>query len=327
MANFSPDLIYTAKNLVVLMAYSYIVSYWLLPCYLIKRRYLAFVSWLVVLTLIAEIIRLYYSGFLSLEFVLIWFGVTSFVSVGAPIYCGLFITTKMIKTWYAKEAEKLILIRENANAELQLLKAQMHPHFLFNTLNNIYSFALDKSPKAPELVLKLSAVIKYMINDCDASLVSVEKEIRMIKDYIGLEKVRYGNHLDLHVQIANDQRNKLIAPFLLIPFIENSFKHGASQILKHPWIKITLIVNSDHLYFELSNSKPNEIPELNAKKGIGLRNVEKRLQLLYPESHQLTIMNEETRFAVVLKVPLKDVRQDAAVRESTHVQDAIPTFS
>src|SRR3990170_7598211 len=97
MANFSPDLIYTAKNLVVLMAYSYIVSYWLLPCYLIKRRYLAFVSWLVVLTLIAEIIRLYYSGFLSLEFVLIWFGVISFVSVGAPIYCGLFITAKMIK--------------------------------------------------------------------------------------------------------------------------------------------------------------------------------------------------------------------------------------
>jgi LytS/YehU family sensor histidine kinase len=233
----------------------------------------------------------------------------------------------MLKTWYIKEEEKLILIRENANAELQLLKAQMHPHFLFNTLNNIYSFALDKSPKAPELVLKLSAVIKYMINDCEAALVSVEKEIKMIKDYIGLEKVRYGNHLDLQVHIKNHHTNKLIAPFLLVPFIENSFKHGASQILSRPWIKLTLEVKSDHLYFELSNSKPNEIPELNAKKGIGLKNVEKRLQLLYPESHELTIMNEETRFTVILKVPLKDARPQVVMYEAILLQDALPTFS
>jgi LytS/YehU family sensor histidine kinase len=173
--------------------------------------------------------------------------------------------------------------------------------------------------------MKLSAVIKYMVNDCEASWVLVEKEIKMIEDYIGLEKVRYGNRLDLQVQIENDHRNKFIAPFLLVPFIENSFKHGASQILKRPWIKITVIVNSDHLYFELSNSKPNEVPEPNAKKGIGLRNVEKRLQLLYPESYDLTIANEEDQFTVVMRVPVKDVRQPAAVQEETWLKDALPT--
>jgi LytS/YehU family sensor histidine kinase len=292
-----------------------------------KKKYVAFGSWVIVLTLSSEIISLYFSGFTwqmpkDQMVLMIWFAGLAFVNVGPPIFCGLFVSIKMLKTWYIKEEEKLVLIRENANAELQLLKAQMHPHFLFNTLNNIYSFALDKSPKAPELVLKLSAVIKYMISDCEAALVSVEKEIKMIKDYIGLEKVRYGNHLALQVHIKNDHSNKFIAPFLLIPFIENSFKHGASQILSRPWIKLTLEVNSDHLYFELSNSRPNEIPELNAKKGIGLRNVEKRLQLLYPESHELAIMNEGTQFTVVMRVPLKEVRQHATVHEALFLQEA-----
>jgi LytS/YehU family sensor histidine kinase len=297
-----------------------------------KKKYVAFGSSVIVLTLTGEIIKLYFSGFswqMSNDKIVwtIWMAGLGLVSNGPPVFCGLFISIKMLKTWYVKEEEKLILVKENANAELQLLKAQIHPHFLFNTLNNIYSFALDKSPKAPELVLKLSAVIKYMINDCEAALVSVEKEIKMIKDYIGLEKVRYGNHLDLQVHIRNDHTNILIAPFLLIPFIENSFKHGASQILSRPWIKLTLEVNSDHLYFELSNSKPNEIPELNAKKGIGLRNVEKRLQLLYPENHELTVMNEETQFTVVMRVSLKDTRPQVAVHEAMLLQDALPTFS
>jgi LytS/YehU family sensor histidine kinase len=103
----------------------------------------------------------------------------------------------------------------------------------------------------------------------------------------------------------------------LIPFIENSFKHGASQILKRPWIKLELEVNSDHLYFELNNSKPIGIPELTAKNGIGLRNIEKRLHLLYPKSHELSIMYEETKFTVIMKVPLKEVKQYAAVQKKT----------
>jgi hypothetical protein len=311
LRHFSTRLINTVEGVIFLMAYSYIVVYFLMPRYLMRKRYFMFGSLMIVLTIVIEIIRLLYLGVTpqmpkdEIIFI-VWMTGLSFVNIGPPIICGLFITIKMLKTWYVKEEEKLKLIQENANAELQLLKAQIHPHFLFNTLNNIYSFALNKSPQAPELVLRLSDAIEYMINECDASLVLVEKEIKMIDDYIGLEKVRYGNQLDLQVQIIGDYNNKLIAPFLLIPFLENSFKHGASQILSSPWIKLTLSVNDHNLYFELSNSKPNLTPTPNEKKGVGLSNVEKRLQLLYPKSHELTIINQVTCFNVIMKVPLQN---------------------
>jgi hypothetical protein len=322
----------TLKNIVIIMVYSYLVTYWLLPHYLLKKKYVEFGSWLIIVTLLVEICRLYLSG-LRLDtptddaLIILWYNGLSFVNDGPPVFCGLFLTIKMLKTWYLKQGEELTLIRENTNAELQLLKAQVHPHFLFNTLNNIYSFALDKSPKAPELVLKLSAVIKYMLNDCEASLVSVEKEIKMIEDYIGLEKVRYGNRLNLQVQIKGDFKNKRIAPFLLIPFVENSFKHGASEILEHPWIKLTIVVNNDNLYFELCNSKPSLTHVQNEKKGIGLSNVEKRLQLLYPKSHELIITNQETQFTVIMRVPLQNVTQHTVEYEPTPLRDALPTLS
>ena len=322
----------TLMNIVIIMLYSYLVAYWLLPYYLIKKKYLAFGSWLIIVTLIVEICRLYLSG-LRLDtptddaLIILWTNGLSFVNDGPPVFCGLFLTIKMLKTWYLKQEEELTLIRENTNAELQLLKAQVHPHFLFNTLNNVYSYALDKSTKAPELVLKLSAVLKYMIHECEASLVSVEKEIKMIEDYIGLEKVRYGNRLDLQVQIKVDHKNKGIAPFLLIPFVENSFKHGASEILEHPWITLTIVVNNDNLYFELCNSKPSLTPVQNEKKGIGLSNVEKRLQLLYPKSHELIITNQETHFTVIMRVPLQNLTQHAVEYEPTPLRDALPTLS
>ena len=120
-----------------------------------------------------------------------------------------------------------MLDKETANAELQLLKSEIHPHFLFNTLNNIYSSILNKSSNAKGLVIKLSDTLKYMIYDCEAPLVPLEEELKMIEDYIGLEKVRYGKRLNMEVEIKGDYRNKLIAPLLLIPFIENCFKHGA----------------------------------------------------------------------------------------------------
>lgn len=336
----SPDTISTSlfslkimiPELIIFIAYCYAVAYWLLPSYLMKKKYWMFGAWLLLLTVLAEGGTLYLWGFNfrlpkgEMVF-LIWMKAINFVNGGPHVICSLFLTIKVLKTWYVKEEERVILTRENAYAELQQLKAQVHPHFLFNTLNNIYSFALDKSPKAPGLVLKLSAVIKYMINDCEASLVSVEKEIKMIEDYIGLEKVRYGNRLHLQVQIRVDHKNKGIAPFLLIPFVENSFKHGASEILEHPWITLAIVVNNEDLYFELCNSKPSLTPVQNEKKGIGLSNVEKRLQLLYPKSHELIITNQETQFTVIMRVPLQNVPQRAVEYEVTPLRDALPTLS
>jgi LytS/YehU family sensor histidine kinase len=201
--------------------------------------------------------------------------------------------------------EREILVRENTHAEMQLLKAQVHPHFLFNTLNNIYSFALRKSPDAGGLVLKLSDTLKYMINECETPLVPLEKELKLIKDYIGLEKVRYGNRLNMEIEIKGDYKNKLIVPLLLISFVENAFKHGASKMLKLPWIRLKIIIKENDFYLELSNSKPLQAFYQNGKNGIGLKNVQKRLQLLYPHEHELIIESTEDEFLIKMQVPLQ----------------------
>jgi len=216
----------------------------------------------------------------------------------------VFIALKMFKTWYMKQHEKKMLLKANADAEIELLKAQVQPHFLFNTLNNIYSFTLDKSSKAEELVLQLSDMLKYMINECDAEFVLLEKEIVIIKNYMGLEKVRYGNRLKIETAIIGNYQGKLVAPLLMFPFVENSFKHGTSKMLDHPWIKLYIKITDDELFFSLSNSKPAH-ENKNGKGGIGLKNVKKRLQLLYPHSHSLLISSGADVFSVEMKLPLR----------------------
>lgn len=222
-----------------------------------------------------------------------------------PLILGLFLSLKTLKNWHLEHLKTETLAKENTNAELQLLKAQVHPHFLFNTLNNIYSFSLNQSPQAGTLVQKLSDMLNYMIHECKEPLVPLEKEIKLIRDYMGLEKVRYGNRLDMQVEINGDYNNKMIAPLLMIPFVENCFKHGASVMRGQQWIKLNIIINENELDFKLSNSKPSVISSTNNKKGIGLANVQKRLQLLYPDRHLLKIETTNDSYSVHLKVNLQ----------------------
>jgi LytS/YehU family sensor histidine kinase len=213
---------------------------------------------------------------------------------------------KYYKNWYIKQRRSQELGRENIQAELQLLKAQVHPHFLFNTLNNIYSFVLNRDDRAANLVDKLAGMIDYMRTEGENSLVPLEKEIQLIKDYVGLEKVRYGDRLELKVDITCENQQMLIAPLLMIPFVENSFKHGTSQMLRHPWVKLEITCVGNQLFFNLSNSKPSVIVANKVNKGIGLNNVKKRLQLLYPGKHQLNIYSTEDSFNVNMQLMLED---------------------
>ncbi len=222
-----------------------------------------------------------------------------------PLICGLFLSLKILKNWHLEQLRTETLAKENTNAELQLLKAQIHPHFLFNTLNNIYSFTLTQSPLAGTLVQKLSDMLNYMIHECEKPLVPLEKEIKLIQDYMGLEKVRYGNRLDMQVEINGEYKVKLIAPLLMIPFVENCFKHGASAMRGQQWIKLNITINEDQLDFKLSNSKPPDLNGANNKKGIGLANVQKRLQLLYPGKHSLEIKSTTDSYIVHLQVSLQ----------------------
>lgn len=221
-----------------------------------------------------------------------------------PTVVGFALAIKLLKNWYIKQQEAAHASREKINAELQLLKAQVHPHFLFNTLNNIYSFIINNSPAAVGAINKLCTLLRYIIYECNQPLVKLDNELKMISDYIDLEKVRYGETFNMNLKIRGDAGNKLICPLLLIPFLENSFKHGASQMLTHPWVNLNIAVEDEDLMFELSNSKPTVPGENAVTKGLGLRNVKKRLSILYPESHSLTITEDSMKFNVALRVPV-----------------------
>jgi LytS/YehU family sensor histidine kinase len=232
-----------------------------------------------------------------------------------PIVSGFALMIKLMKRWWLKQKETEQLANEKTKAELQLLKAQVHPHFLFNTLNNIYFFTLSGSPKAPEMINKLSGLLHYILNECNGPLVPLQKEIAMIRDYTALEKIRYGEQMNMTIEIQDDDAANFIAPLLLIPFVENCFKHGTSKMIEHPWVKLSLTTENSILHFFIINSRPLEA-ETQLKQGkIGLKNVKKRLQLLYPGAHELSIVSEPENFAVYLKIRLESTKSAATNSE------------
>jgi LytS/YehU family sensor histidine kinase len=185
--------------------------------------------------------------------------------------------------------------QEKINADLQLLKAQVHPQFFFNTLHNIYEFSLNNSPKTPELILKLSSLLSYLLYDCKATEVRLEKETEMMKHYIDLEYERYRNKIDVSWSVDGDTKDQFIAPLLLLPFLENAFKHGISGNIEKSWLSVDISVRKNRLFFKVVNSK-NEFVH-NGNDGAGLANVKKRLELLYPNRYELR-MNDEGNFYV-----------------------------
>ncbi len=209
---------------------------------------------------------------------------------------------KFFKLLILKQQDWLRLHQEKVIAELQLLKAQVHPHFLFNTLNNIYSFSLENSPKTAQLISKLSSLLNYMLYNCKTETVSLQKEIEVMKNYIDLEKERYGNRINLSWTVEGDMKDKSIAPLLLLPFLENAFKHGLSDQIEAPWLEVTITVKGQHFLSKISNSKNEYV--VKSKEGIGIENVKKRLQLLYPNSHELEIRDEGNVFGIFMSVML-----------------------
>lgn len=236
---------------------------------------------------------------------------------GSLVSCAIILSVKYYKNWYKKQRENEMLMKENSQAELQLLKAQVHPHFLFNTLNNIYSLTLDDSQKAAITIKKLSGMVLYMINEGAQHFVLVSKEIKMLLDYIGLEKIRYGDRLELIVEIKSyTENNLMIAPLLMIPFVENCFKHGASKTIDTARIELFIEIEKAWLTFKISNSVPTVYEKENERIKIGLLNVQKRLQLLYPGKHTLEIQASENLFTVHMKVRLE--AQHSVAEQNMH---------
>jgi len=317
VVSFFRILMNTTLMTIIYMGLTYGILYLILPRYLSKNgnwmvttlfqllfiSVIAFINYLFFLLVFSISTRLgYFQKMPDMEFILPVWGRQ--ILFNYPTIVGFALAIKLLKNWYLKQKEAAQVAREKINAELQLLKAQVHPHFLFNTLNNIYSFIINDSPAAPEVLKKLSTLLRYIIYECNQPLVKLEKELKMIRDYIDLEKIRYGENFNMSLQIQGNAINKMICPLLLIPFLENSFKHGASQMLTHPWVNLDITIGEENLHFNLSNSKPTLTGERTVTKGLGLNNVKKRLAILYPGMHSLNITEDVMSFSVSLKVPL-----------------------
>lgn len=202
-----------------------------------------------------------------------------------------------------KEKEMAALKSEKLEAELKFLKSQINPHFLFNALNNIYALTVIRSDQAPENLLKLSGMLRYMLYECRADRVPLSKEMEYLRHYIDLHLLKDSRGMNVEVNLDHSAPDVRIAPMLLIPFVENAFKHSQVENLEKGWIKINLLTTDEYLLFIVSNS----VPELSFTKdksgGIGLSNVQRQLELLYPGKHELKIDSHEPAvFSIYLKL-------------------------
>lgn len=199
--------------------------------------------------------------------------------------------------------DRLYAMLKLKETELKLLRSQLHPHFLFNTLNNLYSLALEKSDKTPDLIIRLGDMLSYIIYDCNSDRVLLSKEIDFLKSFIELQKVRFIS-CDIKLEITGNIDDQKIAPMLLHTFIDNSFKHGAARISGDSWIQISIYINSGFIDFRVENNIPAVTDMIKETGGIGIENAKKRLQLIYRDRYDLKIHQSESSYSVFLKLQL-----------------------
>jgi len=193
---------------------------------------------------------------------------------------------------------------EKLASELAFLKSQINPHFLFNTLNNVYSLAFKKSDDTPDAIIKLSKLMRYMLYESNENQVFLSKEIEYLHNYIDLQKLRLPNTIKIIFNVEGDIEGRLIEPMLLIPFVENAFKHGISYV-DNSKISISIKLSAYELLFVIENKINNAKITEESGSGIGLSNVKRRLTLLYPNKHTITINDNNDEFKVTLKINLE----------------------
>jgi two-component system, LytTR family, sensor kinase len=220
------------------------------------------------------------------------------IALGVCIY--------IIGDYRKKQKHNEQLMKSKAEAEIKLLKGQLHPHFLFNSLNNIYSLALMKSDLTADSILKLTELLDYLVYRANLDKVALSKEVQLLKNYIELEKLRYGDKLKIDEDIQMKNESLRVAPLILLPFAENCFKHGGPGQDGIFMIRILLHTQSNKLLFNIVNSKKRKNDSSAVQGGIGLDNIRQRLNLLYPGRHQLMIKDDPETYNVSLEIEFKD---------------------
>ncbi|MBN2416281.1 sensor histidine kinase [bacterium] len=308
--NYSQQFTLFLAYLPVIMLATYTTLYVLIPTFLLRKRFVLFslllavsallfaaLQWLHILYVVTPLLIPQEAGqysFFSIGLLYRIFSIYEVVAVAAAI--------KLAKHWYASEYLKQEAEKEKLHAELAYLKAQIHPHFLFNTLNNLYALSLKKDPRTSEVILKLSDLLDYMLYRCNTPFIALDREIELIETYCALERLRYGDNLRLTFERRGTTAGVRIAPLLLLPLVENAFKHGTSRNPADPWVELTVQADESVLEFRVRNVKsPGDNAGLGGA-GIGLLNIRRRLDLLYPCRHTLSISETGRDYEVHLTI-------------------------
>lgn len=283
----------------------YVNLFYLIPNYLARHGFIYFGLVLAMCAIVTPIIVLvFYLKYFDQPFYRANIVGSQFVLFLGNLFVTILSTVlRVIMDWWNYQTEKQTLLTQSMQSELRFLKSQINPHFLFNTLNNLYALTLKKSDKAPEIVLKLSEIMRYMLYECNERRVLLSKEIQYIHNYLDLERLRQPKEADIIFTTEGNISEQMVAPLLFVPFLENSFKHGLNtHIQGGGFVRLKLSVSGDDLEFFIENSKAERIPRQDHPRsgGIGLTNVRQRLQLLYPENHTLIVQDEPHRYAVTL---------------------------
>jgi two-component system, LytTR family, sensor histidine kinase AlgZ len=222
------------------------------------------------------------------------------------LFITLFVAMlRFAKDWFELQARAKTIENEKLSAELNFLKAQINPHFLFNTLNNLYYLAFTQSPNTTEVIEKLSHMMRYMIYDSNHPRVVMRKEIEYMQNYISLERLRLNDQIAIDFQVEGNPDEVRIMPLILITFLENAFKHGVANNDPGAWIKIYIGIHEKTLTYTVENSKLARKSQVSREKsGIGLANVQRRLELSYPEEHTLLVEDQPNRYFIQLKLQL-----------------------
>ncbi|WP_295128900.1 sensor histidine kinase [uncultured Chitinophaga sp.] len=306
------DYIYAGLFHLTLLPAVYCNLLWLLPEFGNQRKWWLYILLLVALIAVCSWVNDRFFQDWSASIFPDYFFISYFslweIAAFFGVYTGLSSLLKLSKSWFTvNDLERKLLEaeKEKVQVELKALKAQINPHFFFNTLNGIYAMSLEKDDRLPDTVLRLSHLMRYFLYDTREEFVSLVKEWEMVKDYIALQQMRSGNELKVNVTVDGEIGEQQLPPMLLITFLENAFKHGAKGNTGTAGITLNLELFSHRLLFRLSNTagRVDEVEPENYK-GLGLENVRRRLALLYPGRHKLTMEEKHNTFTVILELDL-----------------------
>lgn len=303
-----PDFLF---HIVSLMVISYVNYFYFLPKLLkngkVGRYLITYVPVFLVLAYLALLGKQYMLDGFRYEDKWMYslrFGLNVFVSAFfVTAFVGL---TKFVEDYFELEARSRELENRQLTSELRFLKAQVNPHFLFNTLNNLYYLAVNKSDQTPEVIAKLSGMMRYMIHESNAEKVPLSKEVEYMENYLNLERLRLNEDVPITFEVEGEVAGARITPLILITFLENAFKHGIGNNGGNSWITVSLKVNAGTLNYRVSNSVLQHSEKtVRDASGLGLANVRRRLDLSYPGQYELEVKEDAERYQVHLKIDLQ----------------------